>query len=87
MAGMGQRAQAAAGCLTVALGAGAGLAVWAVRAQGRIRRFEQGPDWSVLYAELPLLILAGTAAGLGVWAVVRGLRARLRSRRAAPPTP
>ncbi|WP_405769818.1 hypothetical protein [Streptomyces sp. NBC_01538] len=84
---MGQRAQAAAGCLTVALGVGAGLAVWAVRAQGRVRRFEQGPDWSVFYAELPLLILAGTATGLAVWAVARGLGARLRSRRPAPPAP
>ncbi|WP_330289857.1 hypothetical protein [Streptomyces sp. NBC_00576] len=92
---MGQRAQAAAGCLTAVLGAGVGLVVWAIRAQGRVRRFEQGPDWSVLYAELPLLTLAGTAGGLGVWAVLRGirsrcrsrLRARLTARRAAPPAP
>ncbi|MFI1360361.1 hypothetical protein ACH4TV_43305 [Streptomyces sp. NPDC020898] len=88
---MGQRAQAASGCLTVALGVGVGLVVWFVRAQGRVRRFEQGPEWSVFYAELPLLILAGTAAGLGVWAVGRGLgarhRGRLRARRAAPPAP
>ncbi|KOV63149.1 hypothetical protein ADL01_28665 [Streptomyces sp. NRRL WC-3618] len=75
--------------LTAALGAGAGLAVWAVRAPGRVRRFEQGADWSVLHAELPLLSLAGTAGGLGVWAVLRGLGSRLRSRRspAAPPAP
>lgn len=84
---MGQRAQAAGGCLTVALGVGAGLVVWFVRAQGRVRRFEQGPDWSVFYAELPLLILAGTAAGLGAWALVRGFTTRLGSRRAAPPAP
>ncbi|MDQ0933539.1 hypothetical protein QFZ49_003479 [Streptomyces turgidiscabies] len=88
---MGQRAQAAAGCLTVVLGAGVGLVVWAARAQDRIRRFEQGPDWSVLYAELPLLVLAGTAGGLGVWAVLRGFgsrrRSRLKARRAAPPAP
>ena len=84
---MGQRAQAAAGCLTIALGVGVGLAVWAVRAQGRVRRFEQGPDWSVFYAELPLLTLAGTAAGLGAWAVLRGVGSRLRSRRSAPPAP
>jgi len=84
---MGQRAQAAGGCLTAALGAAAGLLVWTIRAQGRINRFEQGPDWSVLYAELPLLTLTGTAAGLTAWAVARGLVTRLRSRRAAPPAP
>ncbi|MEH0424600.1 hypothetical protein [Streptomyces sp. B21-083] len=84
---MGQRAQAVAGCLTVALGVGGGLTVWAVRAQGRVRRFEQGPDWSVFYAELPLLFLAGTAAGLVAWAVARGLGARLRDRRSGPPAP
>ncbi|MDX3453730.1 hypothetical protein PV396_17520 [Streptomyces sp. ME02-8801-2C] len=84
---MGQRAQAAAGCLTVTAGVVAGLAVWYVRAQGRVRRFEQGPDWSVFYAELPLLVLAGIAAGLGVWAVVQGARSRLGSRRSAPPAP
>ncbi|WP_405818445.1 hypothetical protein OG241_26205 [Streptomyces sp. NBC_01390] len=78
---MGQRAQAAAGCLTVALGVCAGLTVWAVRAQGRVRRFEQGPDWSVFYAELPLLFLAGIAAGLCAWAAVQGLGARRRRSR------
>ncbi|MER7576069.1 hypothetical protein [Streptomyces sp. NPDC126514] len=71
---MGQRAQAAAGCLITALGAGAGLAVWWVGLRGRFRRFEQAPDWSVLYAELPLAVLGGTAAALGVWALVRRLR-------------
>ncbi|MGW0912880.1 hypothetical protein ACWD1Z_14200 [Streptomyces sp. NPDC002784] len=71
---MGQRTQAAGGCLTAALGAGAGFAVWSAGAQGRFQRFEQAPDWSVLYAELPLAVLAGTAAALGVWALVRRLR-------------
>lgn len=84
---MGQRAQAAGGCLTVALGVGMGLAVWFVRAQGRVRRFEQGPDWSVFYAELPLLTLAGTATGLAAWAVLRGFTTRLKARRSAPPAP
>ncbi|MFF3346010.1 hypothetical protein [Streptomyces sp. NPDC002779] len=70
---MGQRAQAAGGCLTSALGAGAGLAVWSAGARGRFRRFEQAPDWSVLYAELPLAVLGGTAAALGVWALIRRL--------------
>lgn len=50
---MGQRMQAAGGCLIAAVGAGAGLAVWAVNSRDRFQRFEQGPDWSVLYAELP----------------------------------
>lgn len=74
MPDMGQRMQAAAGCLTAAVGAGAGLAVWAVDVRARLWRFEQSPDWSVLYAELPLAILGGTAASLVVWALVRRLR-------------
>ncbi|MFI9828023.1 MAG: hypothetical protein HOV82_01885 [Streptomyces sp.] len=73
---MGQRAQAAAGCLTAAVGAGAGLACWSVGVRGRFRRFEQAPDWSVLYAELPLMVLGGVAAALAVWAVLRSLRPR-----------
>ncbi|MFF7980051.1 hypothetical protein ACFZDK_13110 [Streptomyces sp. NPDC007901] len=70
---MGQRTQAAAGCLTAAVGAGAGLAVWAVDVRSRLWRFEQAPDFSVLYAELPPAVLGGTAAALAVWALVRRL--------------
>ncbi|MFB7494664.1 hypothetical protein ACFC09_08135 [Streptomyces sp. NPDC056161] len=66
---MGQRMQAAAGCLTAAVGAGGGLALWSVDFQGRFVRFEQSPDWSVLYAELPLAVLGGIAAALGLWAL------------------
>jgi L-cysteine desulfidase len=73
MPGMGQRIQAAGGCLTAVVGAGAGLAVWAVDVRGRFYRFEQAPDWSVLYAELPLMILGGVAAALGLWALLRRL--------------
>ncbi|MEU6259492.1 hypothetical protein [Streptomyces sp. NPDC047043] len=73
---MGQRTEAAAGCVTAALGAGAGLAVWSVDVRDRLWRFEAAPDWSVLYAELPLAILGGTAAALGVWALLRRLRPR-----------
>ena len=76
MPGMGQRTQAAAGCLTAAVGAGAGLALWAVDVRQRLWRFEAAPDWSVLYAELPLAILGGTAAALGAWALVQRLRPR-----------
>ncbi|WP_405870708.1 MULTISPECIES: hypothetical protein [unclassified Streptomyces] len=73
---MGQRMQAAAGCLTGAVGAGAGLAVWSVGVRERLWRFEQSPDWSVLYAELPLAVLGGTALSLGAWALLRRLRPR-----------
>ncbi|MBN0046952.1 hypothetical protein JS756_23115 [Streptomyces actuosus] len=70
--------QAAAGCLTAAVGAGAGLALWCVGLRHRFWRFEQSPDRSVAYAELPLAVLGGTAAALVVGALAR----RLRSRRA-----
>nr|WSY53032.1 hypothetical protein OG999_24885 [Streptomyces sp. NBC_00886] len=77
---MGQRAQAAAGCLTAVLGAGLGPAVWSHDVQGRFRRFEAGPDWSVFYAELPLAVLGEVSASLAVWALLH----RVRSRRSAP---
>ncbi|MFL4905859.1 hypothetical protein ACJ6WF_22465 [Streptomyces sp. MMS24-I2-30] len=73
---MGQRMQAAGGCLTAAVGAGAGLALWSVDFQGRFYRFEQSPDWRVLYAELPLAILGGIAAALGLWALWTVVRRR-----------
>ncbi|MGW3725312.1 hypothetical protein [Streptomyces sp. NPDC000851] len=78
---MGERTQAALGCLTVAAGAGAGLAVWAVGVRGRLWRFEQSPDWKVLYAELPLAILGGIAVGLAVWALAQRVRSRRSARR------
>ncbi|WP_314221873.1 hypothetical protein [Streptomyces zaehneri] len=78
---MGQRTQAAGGCLAMALGWGAGLAVWSVDVRARLWRFEQAPDWSVLYAELPLALLGGTAAGLALWAVFARIRLRLRGSR------
>jgi hypothetical protein len=68
--------QAAAGCLSAAVGAGAGLAVWAIDVRARFWRFEQAPDWSVLYAELPLAVLGGIAASLVLWALLRRLRPR-----------
>ncbi|WP_406123925.1 hypothetical protein [Streptomyces sp. NBC_00989] len=68
---MGQRAQAAGGCLTALLGAGVGLAVWSYDVRDRFRRFEASPDWSVLYAELPLAVLGGVLVSLGVWALVQ----------------
>ncbi|MFC9629404.1 hypothetical protein ACFTY8_08930 [Streptomyces mirabilis] len=79
---MGQRMQAAGGCLNAVVGAGAGLAVWAVNSRDRFQLFEQGPDWSVLYAELPLTVLGGTAAALGLWALgLHALGRRVRARR------
>lgn len=71
---MGQRTEAAAGCLTAAVGAGAGLALWSVDVRERLWRFEAPPDLSVLYAELPLAVLGGTALSLGLWALIRRLR-------------
>ena len=68
---MGQRAQAAGGCITAVLGAGVGLAVWSYDVRDRFHRFEASPDWSVLYAELPLAVLGGVLVSLGVWALVR----------------
>ncbi|WP_416964812.1 hypothetical protein [Streptomyces sp. Agncl-13] len=68
---MGQRAQAAGGCLTAVLGAGVGLAVWSYDVRDRLWRFEASPDWSVLYAELPLAVLGGVVLSLGVWALVQ----------------
>lgn len=57
------------------LGAGLGLGVWSYGVQDRFYRFEASPDWSVLYAELPLAVLGGVAAALGVWALVQRVRA------------
>lgn len=73
---MGQRTQAAAGCLVAAGGWAAGLAVWSIDVRSRLWRFEQGPDLKVLYAELPLALLGGTAAALALWALVNRVRAR-----------
>ncbi|MFC4500861.1 MULTISPECIES: hypothetical protein [Streptomyces] len=81
---MGQRTQSAAGCLVAALGWGAGLALWSVDVRSRLWRFEQSPDWKVLYAELPLALLGGTATALALWTVGgrvwRGARVRRRAR-------
>jgi hypothetical protein len=49
--------------------------VWSYDVRDRFYRFEASPDWSVLYAELPLAVLGGLAAALGVWALVRRVRA------------
>ena len=56
------------------LGAGVGLAVWSYGVRDRFQRFEASPDWSVLYAELPLAVLGGVMVSLGVWALVQRAR-------------
>ncbi|MEV1019869.1 hypothetical protein [Streptomyces sp. NPDC050264] len=81
---MGQRTQAAAGCLTALAGLGAGIAVWAVRAQGRVNRFEQGPEWRVFFVELPLCLVGGVGAGALAGALVHRL---FTARRGGPPGP
>ncbi|MFG2478059.1 hypothetical protein [Streptomyces fagopyri] len=74
---MGERGEAAGGCLTAAVaGAGAGLALRSAGARGRFRRFERRPDRSVLHVEPPLLVLGGTAAALKSWALGRRVRGR-----------
>jgi hypothetical protein len=50
--------------------------VWAVDVRARFWRFEAAPDWSVLYAELPLALLGGMASAAVLWAVVSRLRVR-----------
>ncbi|MFJ8957267.1 MULTISPECIES: hypothetical protein [unclassified Streptomyces] len=81
---MGQRTQAAAGCLSTLVGLGAGIAVWNVRADGRVHRFEQGPDWRVFYVDLPLCLGGGALAGALAGVLLTRL---ITARRADPPTP
>ncbi|MFD7295904.1 hypothetical protein ACFV9W_21695 [Streptomyces sp. NPDC059897] len=79
---MGQRTQAAVGCLSTLAGLGAGIAVWNVRADGRIHRFEQGPDWRVFAVDLPLCLAGGTLAGALAGVLLTRL---LTARHADPP--
>ncbi|GAA2317316.1 hypothetical protein OKJ48_18340 [Streptomyces kunmingensis] len=76
--------EAAAGCLTALAGLGAGLVVWWERAQGRVSRFEQAPDWRVFVIDLPLCTVGGIGVGALAGALVHRL---LRARRTAPPGP
>lgn len=57
----------------VALAGGfVGLLGWAADAELRARAgFATGPDWSVLYAELPLTVLVGVVAALSAWLLPR----------------
>ncbi|MFI0238275.1 hypothetical protein [Streptomyces sp. NPDC016845] len=81
---MGQRTEAALGCLTVLAGTGGGLGVWWARAQGRVNRFEQGPDWRVFVVDLPVCFGGGALAGALGGVLLHRL---LRARRADPQAP
>lgn len=48
--------------------------MWSYDVRARFQRFEASPDWSVLYAELPLAVLGGVLVSLGIWALVQRTR-------------
>lgn len=50
--------------------------MWSYDVHSRFQRFEAAPDWSVLYAELPLAVLGGVAVSLAAWVLVQRLRSR-----------
>ncbi|MER5951156.1 hypothetical protein ABT127_34480 [Streptomyces sp. NPDC001904] len=85
---MGQRTQATAGCLSALAGLGLGLAVWRELTEGRVHRFEAGPDWRLVSLALPACLIGGIAVGvLGGLLLHRLLGPRLRPRRQGPPDP
>ncbi|MYT69968.1 MULTISPECIES: hypothetical protein [unclassified Streptomyces] len=81
---MGQRTQATAGCLSALAGLGLGLAVWFGLTEGRVHRFETGPDWRLVYLALPVCLAGGIAVGTLGGLVLQRL---LRPRRQGPPDP
>ncbi|MEE1773479.1 hypothetical protein PUR34_36275 [Streptomyces sp. JV185] len=69
---MRERAEALSGTGVALVGGFVGLLGWAADAELRARAgFEAGPDWSVLYAELPLTVLVGVVAALAAWLLPR----------------
>ncbi|QIB47953.1 hypothetical protein [Streptomyces aureoverticillatus] len=63
----------AAGCLTAALGALAGFAVWLPYGRrGLFGRFEGETNPDLLWLGLPVLTLGGTATALAIFLAVRG---------------
>ncbi|MEU2022707.1 hypothetical protein ABZ565_11135 [Streptomyces sp. NPDC016469] len=63
----------AAGLLTAAIGALAGLAVWLPYARsGLSGAFESERNTDILFLGLPLLLLGGTLTALAAFAAVRG---------------
>ncbi|MFJ9677417.1 hypothetical protein ACIRP2_05075 [Streptomyces sp. NPDC101194] len=66
------RVEALSGTGVALAGGFVGLLGWAADAEPRARAgFGAGPDWSVLYAELPLTVLIGVAAALSAWSLPR----------------
>ncbi|MFJ6697274.1 hypothetical protein ACIQM4_14540 [Streptomyces sp. NPDC091272] len=61
------------GCLLAALGAAAAPVVWAPKAAINIEGGFEGHarDLSVLYLDLPLIVLGGALIPLGTWALTR----------------
>lgn len=69
---MRERVEALSGTGVALAGGFVGLLGWAADAELRARAgFEAGPDWSVLYAELPLTVLVGVLAALSAWLLPR----------------
>ncbi|PVC69342.1 hypothetical protein DBP18_20660 [Streptomyces sp. CS081A] len=67
-----ERVEALSGTGIALAGGFVGLLGWAADAELRARAgFEAGPDWSVLYAELPLTVLAGLLIALSAWLLPR----------------
>ncbi|MEV8568119.1 hypothetical protein AB0436_21500 [Streptomyces sp. NPDC051322] len=68
----------AIGCLVAAVGMCVGFGVWLRGARPALRgSFEGQRDWSLLYAELPFMLLGVPAITLAAWAVTgRVLRRR-----------
>ncbi|MFE7527375.1 hypothetical protein ACFU7Y_16880 [Kitasatospora sp. NPDC057542] len=69
---MNQKTAGAAGCLLAGLGAMAGLLVWAPRAAFSIDGGFEGHarDLSVLFVDLPLILLGGTMVPLFTWTLI-----------------
>ncbi|MFE7466022.1 hypothetical protein ACFU6R_18205 [Streptomyces sp. NPDC057499] len=69
---MKERVEALSGIGVALAGGFAGLLGWAADAGLRARAgFAAGPDWHVLYAELPLTVLAGVVVALAAWLLPR----------------
>ncbi|MFK8843867.1 hypothetical protein [Streptomyces sp. Ac-502] len=65
---------AGAGCLLAFLGACVGFGVWLSGARAGLGGgFEGEREWSLLYAELPVMVLGVPALTLASWASVRAV--------------
>jgi hypothetical protein len=69
----------AAGCLVAVVAATAGFGVWLYGARPGLRgAFEGQRDWSLLYADLPSMLVGVPALTLAFWALTRtALRERV----------